>query len=50
MVLSDPITCVYQYILDQYDSNDKNIIQYYVMHGLGLCIKLKSYLAHMFYT
>ena len=50
MVLGDPKTCVYQFIFDKYDSNEKNIIQYCFMHGLVLCIKLNIHVAHMFYT
>ena len=50
MGLSDPTTFVYQFIFDQYDSNYTKIIQYFVMHGLGLCIKLNIYVEHMFYT
>ena len=50
MVLIDPKTCVYQFIFDKYDSSDTKVIQYYVMHGQGLCIKLNSYVAHMLYA
>ena len=32
------------------DSGDTQIIQYYVMRGLGLCIKLNSSVEHMFYA
>ena len=32
----------------QDEINDTNNIQYFVMHGLGLCIK--SYVAHMLYA
>ena len=42
MVLSDPKTCVYQFLKYKFDTNDTKIIQYFVMHGLGLCIKLNS--------
>ena len=47
--MDDPTTCVYQLILDGNDSNDTKIIQYFIMHGLGLCIKLDSFVSHMFY-
>ena len=50
MVLVDPTICVYQFIFDKNDSNYTNIIQYFIMRGLGLCIKLNSYVAHIFYT
>ena len=32
------------------ESNDTNIIQYFIMNGMGLCIKLNSFVAHMFYA
>ena len=32
------------------ESVDTKIIQYFVMHGLGLCIKVDIYVAHMFYA
>ena len=50
MGLVDPATCVYQFIFHQYDSNDTKIIQYFIMHGLGLCIKLNGFVSHMFYA
>ena len=48
--MGDPTTSVYQFIYDEKESIDTEIIQYFVMHGLGLCIKVDSYVAHMFYT
>ena len=45
-----PTTCVYQLIFDENDSNDTNIIQYFSMRGLGLCIRVDSYVAHIFYA
>ena len=50
MALNYPKKCVYQFILDENHINDTNIIQYFIMHGLGLCIKLDSFVAHMFYV
>ena len=50
MVLGDHITCVYQFIFDQNDSNDTKIVQYFIICGLRLCIKLNSFVAHMFYA
>ena len=35
---------------DQNDSNDTNIIQYFIMYGLVLFIKLNTFVAHMFYV
>ena len=49
MGLGDPTTCVYQFIFDQDDSCDTAIIQYYIMHGLGLCIKLNSFVNINYY-
>ena len=48
MGLGYPTTCVHQFSYDKHDSNDTNIIQYFNMYGLGLCIKLDSFVAHMF--
>ena len=50
MVLVNPKKCVYQFVLDQDDSNDTKIIQYFIIHILGLYIKLNSFVAHMFYA
>ena len=50
MVLGDPTTCVYQFIYDETESNDTNIIQYFIKHGMGLCVKLYSFVAYMFYA
>ena len=36
MRLGDSITCVYQLIFDENDSNDTNVIKYCIMHGMGL--------------
>ena len=50
MVLGDSTTCVYQFIFDKDNRNDTNILQYFVMQGLRLCIKRNSFVAHMFYA
>ena len=34
----DPTTCVYQLIYDEKENVDTKIIQYFIMHGLGLYI------------
>ena len=47
MGMGDPTTCVYQLIFNENDSNATKIIQYFIMHGLGLCIKVDSYVGHM---
>ena len=46
--LGDLKTCVYQFIYNPKDNNHTQIIQYFIMHGLGLCIKVDSYVAHFF--
>ena len=48
--MGDTTACVYQFIYSGNDSDDKKIIQYFIMHGLVLCIKVDSYVAHMFYS
>ena len=48
--MGDPITCVYQFIYNENDSVDTKIILYFIMHGLGSCIKVDSYVAHMLYA
>ena len=48
--LGDPKTCVYQFTFDENDSNYTNIIQYFIMHALVLCIKLYNFVAHIFYA
>ena len=50
MRLGDPTPCVYQLFFDENGSNETNIIQYFIMHDLGLCTKINIVLAHMFYT
>ena len=50
MGLSDTTTCVYQLIFDENEIDDTKIIQYFIRHGLGLCINLNIFVAHMFYA
>ena len=45
-----PITCFYKFMYNENDSDDTHITQYFIMHGLGLCIKVNSYVARMFYA
>ena len=47
--LVDPTKYIYESIFDEDDSHDTNIIQYFIIHGLGLCIKLNNVSSHMFY-
>ena len=48
--IGDTTTCVYQFIYNEKDMIDTKITQYFIMHGLGLCIKVDSFVAHMFYA
>ena len=48
--MRDTTTCVYQFIYDLNDIDDTKIIQYFIMNGLVLCIKIDSYVAHVFYA
>ena len=48
--MGDPTTCVYRFIYNENYSGDRKIIQYFITHLLGLCIKVDSYVAHMFYV
>ena len=45
----DPTTYVYQFIYDEKNSVYTKKVQYFIMNVLGLCIKVYSYVAHMFY-
>ena len=48
--MGDPTKCSYQFIYNENYNDNTKIIQYFIMHGLGLCIKVDSYVAHMFYA
>ena len=48
--MGDPTTFVYQFIFNEKDSVDTGIIKYFIIHGLGLCIKVDSYVSHMLYA
>ena len=50
IVLGYIITCIYQFIFNENDSNDTNIMQYFIMHELGLWIKLDNHVTHMLYA
>ena len=34
----------------KHDSNDTKIIRFFVVHGLGLCMKLNGFVSHTFYA
>ena len=48
--MDDPTKFVYKFIHDEKDSFDTKIVQYFILYGLGLCIKVDCYVAHMFYA
>ena len=48
--MGDPTTCAYQFLYDEKHSVNTKRIQDFIMYGLGLCIKVDSYVAHMFYA
>ena len=48
--MNDPKTCVYKLFYDENYSYDTKIKQYFIMHGLGLCIKVDINVAHVFYA
>ena len=48
--IGDRITSFYQFIYDEKESIPTEIIQYFIMHGFGLCIKVDSNIAHIFYV
>ena len=45
--MGDPTTRVYQLTYDANDNDDTKMIQYFIMHGLGLCTKVDSYVTHI---
>ena len=49
MGLGYTTTGVYKYIYDEKESNETQIIKYFILCRLGLCIKLNTFLSHMFY-
>ena len=44
----DTLTCVYWFIYNEKDNNETHITQYFIIHGLVLCIKVDSYVAICF--
>ena len=48
--MGDTTKFVYQLIYHENDSDDINIIKYFIMRGLRLCFKVDSYVAHMFFA
>ena len=50
MGFSYSTTCFYQFVFDQDESNNTNIIQYFVMNRLGLFVKLNRYVSQMLYA
>ena len=48
--MGDPTTCIYQLIYVEKDSVEIEIMQYFIIHGFVLCVKVDIYVAHIFYT
>ena len=48
--MDDTKTCVYQFIYNENENDETKIIQYFIMHGLGLLIKVDSHVAHILYA
>ena len=48
--MDNPTTCVYQFVYNENYNDDTKIIQYFIMHVLGLLVKLDSYVVHMLYA
>ena len=48
--MGDPTTYVFQFIYNENDSVDTKSIQYFIMNGLGLCIKVESHVVHILYA
>ena len=48
--MGDPTKCVYQIIYNENNSDETNILQYFIIYELVLCIKLDSYVSHMVYA
>ena len=46
--MGDFTTCVYQLIYNKRYKNDTQITKQFIIHGLGLCIKVDSYVDHFF--
>ena len=47
--MANPTTFFNQFIHDENDNDDTNIIQCFIMYGLVLCTKVDSCVGHMFY-
>ena len=50
MILGDNTTCLYPFLFDKKDTDNTDILQYFVMGGQGICMKVNSDVAHMFYV
>ena len=48
--MGDLTTFVYQFIYNENDNGDTNIIKCFIMHGLVLSIKIYSYVVNMLYA
>ena len=50
--LGVPTSCVYQFIHDEngFQEDDAEVIQYFLLNGLGVCFRLGNHVAHSFYA
>ena len=48
--MGDPITRLYQFICDKNNIDEMKTIQYFLINGLVLFIKVYSYVEHMLYV
>ena len=48
--LGKSTTCVYQFLVDDcFENASPDIIQYFLLDGLFLCVRMGSHVCHMFY-
>ena len=50
LYFSKATTCVYQMIQPVPATEKYEFIQYFIMRGLGCCVRLGSHVSHMFYA
>ena len=48
--MGDATTYVYQFISDENKIHDTNVIQYFIINVLVICIKFDCFVAHVFYV
>ena len=48
--MGNPTTCVYLFFNNKNYNDDTKIRQYFIMHGMVLCIKVDIYMSHIIYA